>query len=141
MIHALWCIWLYAVASFLLAFLTKCWARSTGRACKPLFAWFDFWVGIYVDRAKGRVYVFPVPMLGFYVDLAAVNTLLFTRSWDGFDVRTWRTDYWVNRQRVAQWYELTEGLHVSKTMKALVAVHPHLTTKALFRLWNRRKAA
>jgi hypothetical protein len=33
-----------------------------------LFAWFDFWVGLYWDRARRRLYVFPVPMFGIVLD-------------------------------------------------------------------------
>ncbi|RKD61692.1 hypothetical protein BJ928_107294 [Rhizobium sp. WW_1] len=36
---------------------------------KPIFAWYDLWIGVFYDRLKRRVYVFPVPMFGFYVDL------------------------------------------------------------------------
>lgn len=32
---------------------------------KPVFAWYDFWVGVYVDRDKRRVYVLPIPCVGF----------------------------------------------------------------------------
>lgn len=35
---------------------------------KPIFAWYDCWVGAYYDRSKRRLYVFPLPMLGFYVE-------------------------------------------------------------------------
>lgn len=34
----------------------------------PLFAWYDLWVGVFVDTAKRRVYIFPVPMLGVVVE-------------------------------------------------------------------------
>lgn len=31
---------------------------------KPICAWYDLWVGVFIDRAKRRVYVFPLPMVG-----------------------------------------------------------------------------
>ena len=34
---------------------------------KPVFAWFDLWVGIYIDRPKKRVFVMPLPCIGFVI--------------------------------------------------------------------------
>ena len=31
---------------------------------RPIFAWYDIWVGAFIDRAKRRLYVFPIPMVG-----------------------------------------------------------------------------
>lgn len=46
--------------------------RRTGWMSVPrlkwVVAWWDFWVGVYVDRERQRVYVLPVPMLGVCVD-------------------------------------------------------------------------
>lgn len=37
---------------------------------RPIFAWYDFWIGVFYDRPKRRIYIFPVPMFGFRVDLS-----------------------------------------------------------------------
>lgn len=41
---------------------------------RPLFAWYDFWVGAYWDRANRRLYVLPIPMFGFVVDFGRAET-------------------------------------------------------------------
>lgn len=34
---------------------------------RPLFAWYDCWVGMYWDRRLRRLYVLPLPCIGFVV--------------------------------------------------------------------------
>jgi len=41
---------------------------------KPIFAWYDLWVGAFYDRAKCRLNIFPVPCFGFYVERAPIKS-------------------------------------------------------------------
>ena len=33
-----------------------------------IFAWYDFWVGLFWDAGKKRLYFLPVPMFGIRID-------------------------------------------------------------------------
>lgn len=46
--------------------LWRVWCRVRIR---PLFAWYDLWVGLFVDTHKKRLYILPVPCLGLVVEL------------------------------------------------------------------------
>lgn len=35
---------------------------------RPIIAWYDLWVGLFWDGRKRRLYVFPVPCVGFYIE-------------------------------------------------------------------------
>lgn len=35
---------------------------------KPVFAWYDFWIGFYWDKNKNRLYFMPIPMVGVYFE-------------------------------------------------------------------------
>lgn len=32
-----------------------------------MFAWYDFWVGLYYDQKNKILYFFPLPMIGFKI--------------------------------------------------------------------------
>ena len=34
---------------------------------KLIFAWYDFWIGLFYDQKKKRLYVFPIPMIGIII--------------------------------------------------------------------------
>jgi len=49
---------------------------------KLIFAWYDFWVGIFWDANNRRLYIFPIPMIGMIVQLpkyCADCNIKFTR--------------------------------------------------------------
>ena len=31
---------------------------------RPIFAWYDFWVGLYYNQKNRRLYFLPFPMIG-----------------------------------------------------------------------------
>jgi len=39
----------------------------------PLFAWYDFWVGVFWDRQKRRLYVLPIPCVGLVFDFGRAS--------------------------------------------------------------------
>ena len=36
---------------------------------RPIFAWYDLWIGVFVDTKNRRIYIFPIPCIGLRIDL------------------------------------------------------------------------
>lgn len=37
-----------------------------------ILAWYDIWIGVYWDRKKRRLYMFPIPCVGAYIQFDSV---------------------------------------------------------------------
>jgi len=37
---------------------------------KPIFAWYDLWVGFYWDKERRVLYFFPLPTIGFKINFS-----------------------------------------------------------------------
>lgn len=35
---------------------------------KFIFAWYDIWIGIFIDKSKRNIYIFPIPMCGILIN-------------------------------------------------------------------------
>lgn len=68
--------------------LSECWGPDCGGpkrtiqwpTVKPIFAWYDIWVGAFWDAAKRRLYIFPVPMFGVVIQFEALLALAVDTS-------------------------------------------------------------
>lgn len=38
---------------------------------KPLFAWYDLWMGAFWDRKARKLYILPLPCVGVVIEFAA----------------------------------------------------------------------
>ena len=47
-----------------------------------IFAWYDLWVGAYWDRTHRRLYVLPVPCVGFVIQFARSTRKIITKGPD-----------------------------------------------------------
>jgi hypothetical protein len=70
---------------------------------RPMFAWYDLWIGVFYDRKKRTAYVFPLPMFGFRIHMAPSKYVLWGYDCDwgncNEEAEAWRfsndTDRWL----------------------------------------------
>lgn len=46
---------------------------------KPFFRWYDLWIGVFIDKEHGVLYVCPIPMFGFKVMIPIRHYLIVSR--------------------------------------------------------------
>lgn len=39
---------------------------------KPIFAWYDLWIGAYWDRKARKLYILPIPCFGIVIELTSL---------------------------------------------------------------------
>lgn len=54
---------------------------------KPIFAWYDLWIGAFWDKAKRKLYILPIPCFGILFELGNCPTC------DGVGI-TFRRGFW-----------------------------------------------
>ncbi|WP_321471095.1 hypothetical protein [uncultured Paludibaculum sp.] len=143
--------WLYLCATFILMFAVHAYGRLTGRDCKPLFRWFDMWVGAYWDATGRKLYIFPMPMLGVVLDCGqAFQGLTYTDTRSIVPGIGWAVYRQYQRQdvmlgsyelRADQSPSLAQAAHTTPVMRALLSSHPSMTVKEAMDLWDNRRAA
>lgn len=47
---------------------TETCVRAARWSVKPIFAWYDLWVGIFWDSRKRKLYILPLPCVGVVIE-------------------------------------------------------------------------
>jgi hypothetical protein len=61
--------------------MSRCYKTFLAMEIKLMFAWYDFWIGLFYDKKKRTLYIFPVPMFGIKIkfgkkDMSALENIL-----------------------------------------------------------------
>lgn len=108
---------------------------------KLLFAWYDLWIGAYYDKAKFKLYILPLPMLGIVIQLPHgyyflypfvslyVRAIYAYRAICRINSIKLGDDVWYNGGRFnvingagAPYYKITDGNHIAHVHKRLLTL-------------------
>lgn len=73
---------------------------------KPIFAWYDLWVGFFWDKSRGYLYFFPVPMLGIILKFGEYDWNLWKHIetiWVEDDAGDYPKSLWRNGRGKEEW--------------------------------------
>jgi hypothetical protein len=42
--------------------------QPSGFRIRPMFAWYDMWIGAFYDKPRRRLYIFPIPCFGLRIE-------------------------------------------------------------------------
>ena len=42
--------------------------QPSGFGIRPMFAWYDMWIGAFYDKPRRRLYIFPIPCFGVRIE-------------------------------------------------------------------------
>jgi hypothetical protein len=42
--------------------------QPSGFPIRPMFAWYDMWIGAFYDKPRRRLYIFPIPCFGVRIE-------------------------------------------------------------------------
>lgn len=55
--------------------LPKSYRRRIRYRFRPLFAWYDLWIGVFIDTKRRAVYVLPLPCVGFVISWDVAHSI------------------------------------------------------------------
>lgn len=51
---------------------------------RPIFAWYDLWVGAFWDRNRRRLYILPIPCVGVVIEFERPGSVLLNKGAEAF---------------------------------------------------------